>query len=158
MRKYFILSLFLAPLVFSQGNNNSDFEAKGFFAPSGPPTETPVRMEVGKSCLVELKQSYKISGTFSGSLEIDYRILVDGPCNKPAGTYDEEWIAFGTFNGTINEKSVTGKFSYTANVKAGGDINGKIIFGQGVEGELNVRGNFKGGKLSYDGWTKKIKF
>ena len=155
MRKYFVLSLFLAPLIFSQGNNISEIEAKGFFAPSGPPSETPVRIDVGEGCLVELKQPYKITGTFSGSLEIDYRILVHGPCNKPAGTYGEEWIAYGSFSGAIDGKSGSGKFSYTANVKAGGDINGKIIFRWGVEGELNVRGNFKDGKLSYDGRISK---
>ena len=87
----------------------------------------------------------------SGSLEIDFRILVNGPCGEPPGKYNEEWIAFGLFRGTVDGMPKSGKFIYTANVKAGGDVEGKIIFGQGIDGELTVKGNFKDGKLSYNG-------
>ena len=44
--------------------------------------------------------------------------------------------------------------SYTAEVKAGGEVNGRIVLGQGLEGELQVNGNFKDGKLSYKGQIK----
>ncbi len=44
--------------------------------------------------------------------------------------------------------------SYTATVKAGGKVNGSIVFGQGLEGELYVHGNFKDGKLTYKGMIK----
>jgi len=44
--------------------------------------------------------SNDMSGTLSGSLEIDYRILVHGPCEVPPapGKHDGEWIAYGRFN------------------------------------------------------------
>jgi hypothetical protein len=155
MSIYKIVPGFLICFMLSYGNNISGNEAEGFIAPSGPPSKAPLKKDVGTGCLVELTQPYKISGTLSGSLEIDYRILVYGSCGKPPGTYDEEWIAYGSFNGTIEGKSGSGKFSYTANVKAGGDINGKMIFGQGVDGKLNVKGNFNDGKISYDGWIDK---
>ncbi len=32
--------------------------------------------------------------------------------------------------------------SYTATVKEGGEVNGIIVLGQGLEGELHVHGNF----------------
>ena len=129
----------------------SEIEIEGTIVPSGPPLETPVKNEIAAGCIVELKQPYKISGTLSGSLEIDYRILIYGPCGEPPGTYDEEWIAFGSFGGTVNGTQGTGKFTYTAKVKAGGDVEGTIVFGQGIDGELTVKGNFKEGKLSYNG-------
>jgi len=44
--------------------------------------------------------------------------------------------------------------SYTATVKEGGEVNGSIVFGQGLEGELHVHGNFKDEKLTYKGIIK----
>ncbi|MCP4964024.1 MAG: hypothetical protein GY926_02190 [bacterium] len=113
-----------------------------------------MKTEVGKSCLVELKQSYSISGTLSGTMMIDYRIVVYGPCGMSAGTFDEDWIAHGTFAGTANGSAVSGKLSYVARVQAGGDVAGRISLGQGLEGELQVRGNFGDGSLSYTGWVR----
>ena len=129
-------------------------EASGSFAPTGAPAELPVKIEVGKSCLVELKQSYSISGTLSGTMIIDYRILVYGPCGVPPGTFDEDWIAHGTFTGTANGSAVSGKLSYVARVQAGGNVEGRVSLGQGLEGELQVRGNFGDGRLAYTGWVR----
>lgn len=129
-------------------------EVTGTFTPEGPPVGQPVRMEAGASCIVDVKQAYTIDGTLSGSLEIDYRIIVDGPCGSAIGTYDERWIAKGIFDGTLSGDNGTGNFSYTANVRAGGDVQGKMVFGQGLEGELNVSGNFNDGSLAYRGWMK----
>lgn len=80
-----------------------EIEASGTFAPAGPPLEQPVRVDAGGSCVIDLRQSYDISGTLSGSLEIDYRIIVYSPCVTAApGKYDEQWIAHGVFTGTID--------------------------------------------------------
>lgn len=151
MYRYFILAAILFSLIISYGNDVTGIEASGTFMPSGAPFEAPVRKEVGKSCIVELKLPYNITGTLTGKFEIDYRILVYGPCDEPPGTYDEEWIAFGSFSGTVDGSPGSGKFTYTADVKAGGDVEGKMIFGQGIDGELIVTGNFIDGKLSYNG-------
>ena len=129
-------------------------EATGTFEPTGAPLEPPERIDVGKSCLVDIRQAYTISGTLNGSLVIDYRILVAGPCGSPAGTFDEDWIAYGEFNGAVNGNTASGKLSYTAHVKAGGEVEGHIILGQGLDGDLSVHGNFDDGKLSYKGWVK----
>jgi len=151
MFKYFILYAFCFSLITSYSINKSKIEAEGLFIPDGPPLEKTVKTDIGECCIIELKQPYKISGTLSGSLEIDYRILVYGPCGEPPGTYDEEWIAYGSFSGTVDGTPVAGKRTYTAKVKAGGDVEGTIVFGQGIEGEQTVKGNFKEGKLSYNG-------
>ena len=44
--------------------------------------------------------------------------------------------------------------SYTAKVKAGGEVNGIIVLGQGFEGKLHVYGSFSDRKLSYKGLLK----
>ena len=151
MYKYFILAAIIFSLIISYGNDVTGIEASGTFSPSGKPFKAPARKEVGNGCIVELKLPYNITGTLAGKLEIDYRILVYGPCGELPGKYDEEWIAFGSFSGTVDGSPDSGEFTYTADVKAGGDVEGKIIFGQGIEGELIVTGNFKDGKLSYNG-------
>ncbi len=93
-------------------------EAAGEFSPSGPPQKKPERIEAGKSCIVDLVQSYTISGTLSGKIVFNYRILVKGPCGSPPGTFDEEWIAYGKFTGKINDAVASGNMCYTAKVKA----------------------------------------
>lgn len=129
----------------------TETEVEGVLIPAGPPLEKTVKTDTGEFCIIELKQPYKISGTLSGGLEIDYRILVYGPYGEPPGTYNEEWIAFGSFSGTVDDTPAGGKFTYTARVKVGGDVEGIIVFGQGIKGELIIKGNFKDGKLSYNG-------
>lgn len=123
----------------------------GTFSPAGPPSRPPVRTPVGTGCVIELTQMYTVSGALQGYFGVDYRIFVDGPCGEPPGAFDEEWIAVGTFDGTLREREATGAFSYTARVRVGGDVQGRIVFGQGVAGELTVRGNFGDDELSYVG-------
>ena len=149
--KYLFLSAIIVSSFTLYSIDKPAIEAEGTFAPAGPSLEIPVRNEMGEGCIVEIKLPYNITGTLTGKLEIDYRILVHGSCDQPPGTFDEEWIAFGSFNGTADGKPKSGKFTYTADVKAGGDVEGTIVFGQGINGELTVKGNFKDGKLSYNG-------
>ena len=129
-------------------------EASGILTPSGPPLEKPQRINAGKGCIINLIQPYNISGTLTGKMELNYRILVKGPCGSPAGTFDEEWIAYGTFTGSVNGTKASGNMSYVANVKAGGQVDGTIEFGQGLEGKLYIYGNLSDGKLSYKGVLK----
>ncbi len=125
--------------------------AEGTIEPNGPPQQRPIRVDAGESCIVDVKQAYIVNGTLSGLFDIDYRILVIGPCGSPVGTFDEEWIARGSFAGTINGVSGSGNFTYTATVKAGGEVSGQIVLGQGLGGDLRVHGNSSGGKLAYEG-------
>ncbi len=155
-----VLSLLSASQSMAQDTSEqtrAETEASGTFAPAGPPLEQPVRVDAGGSCVVDLRQAYEISGTFSGSLEIDYRILVYGPCDMPTviGKYDEEWIAHGTFTGRIDGSAASGSLTYTVQVRAGGDVEGRILLGGGLDGELAVSGNFGDGKLSYHGRVNK---
>ena len=149
-----IMNITLAQDSTSSPDMQDGIEAIGEFSPSGPPKKKPERIEVGKSCIVDLIKSYTISGTLSGKMEFNYRILVKGPCGSPPGTFDEEWIAYGKFTGNVNGTAASGNMSYTAKVKAGGEINGRIVIGQRFKGELQVHGNFKDGKLSYKGQIK----
>lgn len=128
-------------------------DVSGTFSPSGPPSEQPVRIDAGGSCVIDLKQDYDVSGALSGSLEIDYRILVYGPCEVPPvlGKYDEEWIAYGRFDVAIDGGARSGTLTYTARVRAGGDVEGRMELRGGIDGALAVSGNFAAGKLSYRG-------
>lgn len=138
-------------------NTDRGSKVAGTFKPVGPPLEPPVRVDAGAGCVVDIRQAYAITGTLSGSLEIDYRIMVSGPCEVPPvpGKYDEEWIAHGTFKVTFNGSSVSGTLTYTARVKAGGDVEGRMVFGDGMAGDMDVCGNFGDGELSYVGLVKQ---
>lgn len=124
--------------------------ASGELAPTGPPADRAT-VDTGAGCVIDLRQSYAVHGTLSGSAEMDYRILVDGPCGSPPGTFDEEWIAWGSFDGTLDGAPASGGLVYTARVKAGGDVDGRIVLGRGLTGELRVTGNFADGHLAYEG-------
>lgn len=126
-------------------------EASGTFSPAGPPRDAPVRVAAGPSCIVDLAQTYAVEGSLEGRMVIDFRILVRGPCGAPPGTYEEEWIAHGTFEGTFAGDSVTASLAYTAAVREGGVVDGVLAFGDGLTGELAVDGRFAEGVLRYDG-------
>jgi hypothetical protein len=106
---------------------------------------------------VDLRQAYDMSGTLSGLLTIDYRILVHGPCEVPPviGKYEETWIAHGTFTGTSDGSAASGTLTYTARARSGGEVEGQIRLDGGLAGELAVSGNFADGKLSYHGRVSK---
>jgi len=128
-------------------------KASGMFAPSGTPSSPPTRVDAGESCIVDLRQPYKFSGTLNGTADIDYRILVHGPCGAPIGTFDEDWIAYGTLSATIDGRGYDIAFSYTARVSAGGDVDGRVVLGPPVKGDLRISGNLGDGKLLYGGWV-----
>ena len=125
--------------------------ASGTIAPVGPPAVSPVRVDAGGACVVDLVQEYRIDGTLSGKLSVDYRILVAGPCGSPAGTYSEEWIAHGTFSGSARGEGVDATVLYTARVAAGGSVDGTMVVRGGVDGQLEVVGDFADQRLAYRG-------
>lgn len=141
----------LHPLIVTNG-----LKISGAFRPQGPPLTPPIRENAGGSCIVDINQAYVITGSLSGSLKINYRIVVFGPCEVPPipGKYDEDWIAYGSFSGTIAEKSTSCTLVYTAQVEAGGNIKGHMKLDDGLTGELTVSGNLNNQELSYEGWIK----
>ena len=147
---FIVLGLSITQEIDTQ-DSNSKKAVSGFFKPNGKPIKAPVKIDAGESCIIDLIQGYSISGDISGSIEMNYRIIVYGKCGSPPGTYNEEWIAHGIFKGTIIGEKTNAKLSYTAKVKAGGDVNGLIIFGQGTKAKLLITGNFSDGKLLYKG-------
>lgn len=125
--------------------------ASGSIAPTGPPTGDVVRVDAGGACVIDLVQRYAIEGTLTGSLSVDYRIFVDGPCGSPAGTFDEHWIARGTFEGMLEGSSAKANLWYRADVEAGGKVDGTMSFAGDFSGDLSVAGNFADGRLTYAG-------
>jgi hypothetical protein len=145
------LLLAIVPILTCVGVVHAQSEASGTFAPAGPPSGKPARVAAGGACVIDLAQTYEVSGTLSGKLVADYRILVHGPCGAPPGKFDEEWIARGTFSGTYNGAAASATFWYTARVQAGGTVVGRMTLGDGLTGQLDVRGSFEDGHLSYAG-------
>ena len=126
----------------------------GSLAPAGPPLAPPQRVGAGGHCIIDLSQAYVVTGSLSGSLTVDFRIITYGPCppGPPApGTFDEVWIAHGTFTGTLEGSAASASFSYVAKVRSGGNVKGTIVLGDGLGGALKVQGNFADGALSYRG-------
>jgi len=126
--------------------------ATGNIIPAGPPSSR-IAVDAGTSCVIDIVLPYIITGTLEGTAEIDYRIDVKGPCAEAVpGKFDERWIARGTFTGSPSNAG----FVYTADVKAGGKVRGKILLGQGLTGGLWVSGNLTDpqAQLHYRGFVK----
>jgi hypothetical protein len=124
----------------------------GTFAPAGPPSRPPQRTDVGGACVVELEQPYTMAGPLSGRLVIDYRILVHAACADAApGAAREEWIAHGRFEGGSGAAGSGGMATlwYTADVGAGGAVEGRMRLSGGVDATLDVTGRFGDGRLTY---------
>lgn len=132
-------------------------DASGTFSPTGPPVHPPVRTDAGGACVVDLTQDYTVAGSLSGRFRITYRILVAGACGSPAGTFDEQWIAYGTFDGDQNGESTSGTLWYTARVRSGGSVDGRMVLRGGLEADLQISGAFADGKLSYEGTVESSK-
>lgn len=120
-------------------------EVSGSFLPNSPPVE-PIRTAFLDNCIIELDQSYDISG----SMKVNFRIAVRGPCGSPPGTFDESWIATGEYTARLEGIEVEGDLMYVAEVQAGGDVSGEIILTGEVSGTLAVKGNFEAG-MNYEG-------
>ena len=146
-----VVVLMLTSAAVSGADSMSRIRATGTFRPDGPPQQQPVRVDAGSGCVVDVRQAYIVEGTLEGSFNVDFRILVRGPCGSPLGTFAEEWIARGEFVGSLEGESTTARFTYTATVKPGGEVSGLIVLGQGLAGKLRVRGSFSDGELIYDG-------
>lgn len=155
MRNSLIIVLLLLGPWFERGQEETDLS--GTLSPTGPPVDAPVRVDAGPDCIVDLTQRYEVRGDLAGRMEIDFRILIQGPCGSPAGTYDEEWIAYGTFDGSLDREPASGSFVYTAEIRSGGEVNGRMVFGGGLEGELLIAGKFSDGELEYSGALQRAK-
>lgn len=151
MRDWMVRALILPlclPALAAAGQVTSASELSGTLQPSGPPVE-PVRRQVGSACVVDLVQGYDLKGSLVGKMKIDYRIFVAGDCTQPPGTFDENWIAYGTYAVRIGNAKATGALIYLAAVKAGGRVQGTLTLDGGLPAQLEVVGNFKDGYLSY---------
>lgn len=126
-------------------------EVSGTIAPIGPPIGEVARVDAGGACIIDLVQRYEVEGSLSGALEANYRIFVEGPCGSPPGTFHEEWIAYGTFEGNADGAPSSSNFWYRAEVATGGRVEGTLRLEGDVQRELVISGRFSDGRLSYSG-------
>ena len=144
----FIILLFVTWAV-ARGAETS-VESSGRFIPNSPPTNV-VRTEVGNNCIVDLDQSYDLSGTLVGSMKINFRIVIHGPCGSPPGTFYEEWIAHGEYSAMTSNLTLQGPLVYLATVEADGKVSGEIRLSGAAHGTLIVSGSFQDGFMEYSG-------
>jgi hypothetical protein len=151
-----LLGLTLLTAVSGQAQERAvdSVSVAGLIIPQGSPSGTPVRVDAGNSCVVDVTQKYALEGELEGSLVIDFRILVHGPCGSPPGTFDEEWIARGESSGTLRGEPYSTRLTYTARVEDG-DIQGLVVFGPGLTGRVDVTGRFEERRLRYSGWVAR---
>jgi hypothetical protein len=143
-----LLPLFLA--ASAAQSPPSTIEASGTFRADGAP-ERRTLSQVGDNCIVDLEMEYSLEGSLAGSMSVDYRIYVGGVCGKPPGTFDEQWIARGTYKANVDGAECEGPLVYIADVEAGGAVKGKITLAGDLEGTLEVAGRFQDGFLRYQG-------
>ena len=124
-------------------------EVSGTMDREGYP-KTPLDKEnAGGGCIVDVTQEHSVSGSMSGTLEIDYRLLIAGSCESQAEMDDQEWIAHGVFEGMVDDSSRAASFSYVGEVKDGGNLEGTIVFSGGLVVELRIMGSFCDAPLCY---------
>ena len=82
--------------------------------------------EVDGECLLPLQGTHVYSGDLEGTMNLDYRILLHGPCDPEAeiGDLDESWIVTGRFDGAVNGRTGAFDIFYIA------DITDKHLTGQ----------------------------
>jgi hypothetical protein len=141
-----LLLIFFLPAIGAIGQT----KVSGTFRPSGPPKGV-VRTKVGGDCVVDLKQGYGLEGSLVGEMEIDFHIFISGDCTKAPGTFDENWISYGTYAIRVGDTEYTGALIYLAKVKAGGKVDGTLTLDGEFSADCKIDGNFADGYMSYIG-------
>lgn len=96
----------------------------------------------GRNCLLQVKGELVFSGTIQGSAVGQTSALVFAPCadvaTTPPGTFRDVFKSELTFKGTIAGQPARANVLYMGGVQPGGDIDGRLVFSNGVAGVLDV--------------------
>lgn len=129
---------------------------KAELSPTGPPLLEKFT-EAGEECFVHVVLLSKIDGNLQGTLDADYRVVIQHPCGPyPPGTYEESLPMTGKFKGKLDGregtfdifssgKSVDGQYTANWAIVPGSGTGGLT----GITGLIGVKGKMLGGTGEY---------
>jgi hypothetical protein len=113
MKKYFGASALLAILVLIAVASSASAQAV-MYPVSGEygivdvyDVENATAVPVGNFCRVEVDAAYPFTGDLVGTADLHFWALIHGPCGSDFFAYKENYMATGTFTGTVLDKEGT---------------------------------------------------
>jgi hypothetical protein len=155
-----ILALMVSACQPVQPLDASQIEVTGTASFVGPPDERNVATR-SNTCHLEVHTSKQFEGTIEGMAPMVLNIVVNHFCDgMPPDTYAHQWVASGTFTGTVDSVPGAFDFAYVAQIEAGGELNGKFIIIEGAGGLANLRGiiNETGPLLGTTSYSGQLSF
>ena len=96
----------------------------------------------GANCLLEISGRLVFTGTIEGTATGRTSALEFATCDKvamsPPGTYPDRFKSDAVFEGTVAGQPGKAHVYYMGRVAEGGHIDGRLVFSNGIAGELDV--------------------
>lgn len=96
----------------------------------------------GQNCLLTVKGQLIFHGSIEGTANGETSALEFAPCSEvavnPPGTFPDVFKSVAVFDGTIAGQPAHSNLLYAGRVQVGGAIDGRLIFSNGVAGELQA--------------------
>jgi hypothetical protein len=125
----------LPPSLARQIQTSGDFDAIVDFSTL---TLTPR----GSNCLLQVNGQLVFTGTIEGAATGQTTALVFAPCSdvatSPPGTFTDVFRSELAFEGTVDGEPARANVLYMGRVQPGGQIEGRLLLSNGVQGRLEV--------------------
>lgn len=96
----------------------------------------------GGNCLLQVNGQLVFTGTIEGAATGQTTALVFAPCSdvaaNPPGTFPDVFRSELAFEGTVDGAPARANVLYMGRVQPGGQIAGRLVFSNGVQGRLEV--------------------
>jgi hypothetical protein len=96
----------------------------------------------GRNCLLQVNGQLVFSGTIEGAATGQTTALVFASCSdvaaSPPGTFRDVFRSELTFEGTVDGAPARANVLYMGRVQPGGQIAGRLVLSNGVQGRLEV--------------------
>ena len=96
----------------------------------------------GANCLLQVNGQLVFTGTIEGTATGQTTALVFAPCAdvaaNPPGTFPDVFKSELAFEGTVDGDPAQANVLYMGRVQPGGQIEGRLVFSNGVSGVLDV--------------------
>ena len=96
----------------------------------------------GENCLLVVKGALLFSGTLEGTATGETSALVFAPCDvvatTPPGTFPDVFKSELVFEGSVDGEPAQANVLYMGRVQPGGQIEGRLVFSNGVAGRLDA--------------------
>jgi hypothetical protein len=96
----------------------------------------------GRNCLLQVNGQLVFTGTIEGAATGQTTALVFAPCSdvatSPPGTFADVFKSELAFEGTVDGEPARANVLYMGRVQPGGQIAGRLLLSNGVQGRLEV--------------------